>query len=306
MNILIITGGLSSERKISFMSAKQVKKALDKNGHKVRIYDFKNDYTSLKELALGVDVFFPVLHGEEGEGGTLHKFLSRLNKPVVGTRNYQALQKGWHKISFKKFCDQNEIPTAPWKIVKKNKEILTFEFPCVLKSSSGGSSREVVILRSKEDLRKYSCKKLLNDSGLIFVERYLPGIEVTVGILDKNALPLIEIIPPKGEWFDYRNKYLESTQEIPYAPSLDRRTYLKTQKMALKIHHLLDLGAYSRIDFIVSKNVPYVLEVNTIPGLTAKSLFPKAAQAEGISFAQLAEKLVRLALKTEPYPPPGD
>lgn len=304
MNILIITGGLSSERNISLISAKQVKEALGKNGHKVRVYDFKNDYVSLKRAVPNVDVFFPVLHGEEGEGGTLHKFLSGLDKPIVGTRNYKALQKGWHKIPFKKFCDQNEIPTAPWKIIKNRKDILNFGFPSVLKSSSGGSSREVIILWSREDSRKYSCKKLLNTSGLIFVERYLSGIEVTVGILDKNALPLVEIIPPRGEWFNYRNKYSGGTQEIPFAPSLDRIIYYKTQKMALKIHQTLGLGTYSRIDFIVSKNVPYVLEVNMIPGLTAKSLFPKAAQAVGISFPQLTEKLVKLALSATP--PAGD
>src|SRR3989344_9207361 len=149
MRIILITGGNSSERKVSLKSAKNVKKALKENGHKVKLYDLRDGYEKLKETALQFDVLFPVLHGEEGEGGKLHEFLSKINKPIVGTRNYKGLQEAWYKIPFKKYCDTNGILTSPWKIVKTKQDIIDFGLPCVLKASNGGSSHEVVILKSE-------------------------------------------------------------------------------------------------------------------------------------------------------------
>ena len=131
----------------------------------------------------------------------------------------------------------------------------------------------------------------------LFVEKFLPGIEITVGILDNKALPVIEIVPAGGEWFDFESKYSDQTQEIPDAPSLTPKIRKVAQKIALLIHQKLQLGPYSRIDFIVSNNVPFILEVNTIPGLTPHSSFPKAAQAARMTFEQLVEKLVQLSLK---------
>lgn len=291
MKVLIVTGGTSSERRISFMSAKQVKKALESIGHKVKLFDLKNGYPELKKIAKDFEVVFPVIHGEEGEGGSLQKFLSTLEVPFVGG-DPKGFKIGWYKIPFKKFCQQNNIPTSKWKKIKTKDDIIRFGFPSVLKSSAGGSSREVVILKSPWDLQNYLCKKLLKSDLPLFVEKYLPGVEVTVGILRNQALPVVEIIPPEGGWFDYQNKYWGKTEEIPHAPSIAPSLRKLTQQIALKIHQTLNLGPYSRIDFIVSEGKPYILEVNTIPGLTSSSLFPKAAQATGISFPKLLDKII--------------
>ena len=294
--ILIITGGSSSERRISFMSAKQVKKGLEEEKHKVKLFDFKKGKKELKKLSKDFDVIFPVVHGEEGEGGDLQQFLKKLNKPYVGG-DYKGYKKGWYKIPFKKWCDDNQILTAAWKKVKSIKDIKNFGLPSVLKSSSGGSSREVVILKSLKDLKGYLCRKLLKSKLPLFMEKYLPGVEVTVSILQNKALPVIEIVPPEGGWFDYKNKYWGETQEIPFAPSVKEKVQKQAQKIALKIHQALNLGPYSRIDFIVSNSKPYVLEVNTIPGLTASSLFPKAAAAAGLPFPKLLDKMIQMSLK---------
>lgn len=294
MKVLLITGGTSSERRISLMSARQVKKGLLETGHKVEFFDLKKRYPALKKLFSKFDVFFPVLHGEEGEGGNLQKFLAKSKKPYVGG-DPKGFQKGWFKIPFKRFCDRNKIMTAPWKIVKSSEDIEKFGLPTVLKSSSGGSSREVVILKSAQDLKRKACQDLLKSGYQLFVEKYLPGTEVTVAIFGNQALPVIEIVPPKDGWFDYKNKYSGATQEIIGAPSLDEKLKDKIQQIALTIHQKFNLGPYSRIDFIVFRNIPYVLEINTIPGLTSQSLFPKAAQAVGISFPKLLDKMVRMA-----------
>jgi D-alanine-D-alanine ligase len=297
MDILLITGGISSERTVSFKSAKEVKKALLANNYRVKVYDLKNGYSPLLEMAKKFDTIFPVLHGEEGEGGSLHKFLAKTKKPIVGTRDCRVLEKGWHKIPFKKFCDENKIINSPWRIIKSKEDIVKFGFPCVLKGSSGGSSKEVVIIKSRKDLNKNSFITLLNSNKPLFTEKYIQGTEVTVGILDNKALPILEIIPPKGQWFSYKNKYIPETQEIPHAPSVEKSLRNKICDIALDIHQKLNLGSYSRIDFIVANNIPYALEVNTIPGLTANSLFPKEAKAAGISFPEVIRTLVELSIK---------
>lgn len=305
MKILIISGGISSERKISLLSAKSVKAGLEANEHQVKIFDLKKGYLALKKISQSYDVIFPVIHGEEGEGGKLHKFLASLDKPYVGGE-YKSYQQGWYKIPFKEFCDKNRIPTSPWKRIRTTEDIINFGFPSVLKASAGGSSREVIVLKSEKEAKSPGVIKLLELKDELMVESFLPGIEVTVGILNGQALPVIEIRPPEGKWFDYKNKYSGASQEIPHAPSLDKKMRHEVHKTALKIHQLLNLGPYSRIDFIVSnlavhpkggRLIPYVLEVNTISGWTSESLFPKAAKAAGLSFEQLVEKLVQISLK---------
>ncbi len=295
MNVLIITGGNSSERTVSLRSAKEVQKALLENGHKVKFYDLKKGYEGILKVSVDFDVLFPVLHGEEGEGGKLHKFLSQIKKPIVGTRNYKNLDIAWHKITFKKYCRKFGIKTASWKQVNNNFDILSFGFPCVLKTIDGGSSKEVVILKDKSDLNKFAFRKIMRLKSKKFVERYLSGIEITVGVLNGKALPVIEIVPTKGTWFNFENKYDGSTQEIPFAPSLSKEKQKNVQEIALKIHRDFDLGIYSRSDFIISDDIIYALEVNTIPGLTAQSLMPKAALAAGISFNEFLEILLKTA-----------
>lgn len=296
--VLIVSGGTSSERKISLISAQGVKKGLEENGFKVYIFDLKKGYLALEKVVQDFDVIFPVIHGEEGEGGKLHKFLSELGKPYVGG-NWDSFQKGWYKVPFKKFCEENSIPSAPWKIVKRVEDIRIFGFPCVLKASAGGSSKEVIILKLEKQLNSSAIQKLFKLEDQLFVEKFIPGVEVTVGILDNQALPVLEIVPPEGKWFDYKNKYSGTTKEIVNAPSLSEKERQQTQELALKIHQKLNLGSYSRIDFIINDGKPYALEVNTIPGWTPESLFPKAAKAVGISFPKLVKKLIDISFNKQ-------
>lgn len=295
MRILILSGGNSSERTVSLTSARTVKKALQENGHKVKLYDLRQGYQNIISEAKNFDVLFPVLHGEEGEAGPLHKFLVKIGKPIVGTRNYKGLSEAWNKIPLKKYCDKNGIKTPGWAIVKNKEDVIKFGFPCVLKASNGGSSREVVILKTAKDMQNGDFKKLVKLDMPLFVEKYFKGIEVTVGILDGKVLPFIEIVPPKNSWFSYENKYDGSTQEIPFAPSVPKARQQKIAKIFLKIQNHFNLGTYSRTDFIVAGGIPYVLDVNTIPGLTPGSLFPKQALAAGLSFPQMLEKLINCA-----------
>lgn len=290
MRILIISGGDDSERRISLMSAKQVKKALESTGNEVKIFDLRDGQAKLRSEAVNFDVLFPVLHGEQGESGQLQKFLKTLKTPFVG-QDLNLEMSEWYKIPFKKWCNQNQILTADWTEIKTKSDILKFGLPAVLKSSAGGSSREVAVIKSKADLYTYHVNKILKLNNLM-VERYLEGVEITVGIFLGKPLPVVEIVPEAGQWFDYKNKYWGKTQEIVNAPSLTEKQRQEAQAIALRIHQKLGLGPFPRIDFIVSKGEPYVLEFNTIPGVTNVSLLPKASQAEGVSFEQMCQKLV--------------
>jgi len=305
MNILLITGGLSSERSVSLISAKEVKEALEENLHKVKIFNIKHGTDEMLKLIKNCDLVFPVLHGEEGEGGGLQKFLQKSDKPYVGG-DPVGLKTGWYKIPFKEFCDKNNIPTAPWEKIKNIQDVIDCGLPCVAKSTNGGSSKEVAILKTKEDLKQKIFLNLFKLNQPLYVEKFLPGIEITVGILGNEALPVVEIVPPGGSWFNFKNKYSGETKEIVDTPNLTPKIKKQAQKIALKIHQTLNLGPYSRIDFIISKQPshsssgevkPYVLEVNIIPGMTPNSLFPKAAKAAGYPFPQLIKKLVDLSLK---------
>jgi D-alanine-D-alanine ligase len=295
MKVLLVTGGNSSERVVSLNSSKNVKKALEENGHTVKQYDLKKGYEPIIKLAESFETIFPILHGEEGEGGKLHKHLNKIKKPIVGTRNHTGMKNGWYKIPFKKFTTKAGLPTSPWKEIKNEKDIIKFGFPCVLKASNGGSSREVVILRSAKDLKETDTKQLLKSDNALYVEKLITGPEITVGILNNKALPVLEIVPPKGSWFNYKNKYSPETKEIPFAPSVPQNLQQKAQEVALEIHRHFNLGTYSRIDFMTTKDEVYVLEVNTIPGLTSESLMPKAAKAGGLNFNQFLEALLNKA-----------
>jgi D-alanine-D-alanine ligase len=295
MKVLLITGGDSSEREVSLKSAENVEKALKQNGHQIYHYDLLKGHDPLRKLANSYDVLFPVLHGEEGEGGILHKYLVGLGKPIVGTRNYRGLERGWYKLPFKQFCDTEGIKTSPWKIIKKKQDVLDFGFPSVLKASNGGSSREVVILKNEFDLESDDAKNLLKNGKELYAEKFQEGKEVTVGILDDEPLPIIEIVPPQGSWFSFENKYTSGTKEIPFAPSINKDLQEEIQATTLKIHKELNLGSISRTDFIVVGEEFYALEVNTIPGLTSGSLMPKMAEAAGMSFNEFVEKLLKSA-----------
>lgn len=307
MNILVISGGISSERKISLISGKEVKKGLEEIGHKVKFYDLKNGYGPIKKMSAGFELVFPVIHGEEGEGGKLNQFLKELKIPYVGG-DPNGLKKGWYKIPFKRWCNKNNVDTSEWKEIKSERDLQKFGFPSVLKSSNGGSSREVVILNAVGDLKKKETQKLLKSKDKLFAEKFLKGVEITVAVLGSEALPVLEIVPPENSWFDYKNKYSGETKEIPFAPSVDKKIQEMAQKVALKIHKEFKLGQFSRTDFIVtrqedsegkftvSNGKPFILEVNTIPGLTPNSLFPKAALSKGLKFPQLLDKIVRLVL----------
>lgn len=306
LKVAVLMGGTSSERDISLISGKEVAKALDRKKYQVEIYDPATDLIKLAEEKDQIDLAFPVLHGPGGEDGTIQGYLELLKLPYVGSRVLASALAMDKEVS-KKVYQQSGIliPQANIYHLKDKINLSKIKLPCVVKPVSQGSSVGTNIVKSKVSLEK-SIEEAFDFEERIMIEEYIEGTEVTGPVLGNEkpiALPVIEIIPPKGKFFDRQVKYDGSTEEIVPA-RLSKELTKRIQNIAVKAHQALGCRGFSRTDMMVRKSEVrsrkseiYVLETNTIPGMTAESLFPKAARAAGISFSQLLDKLIELALK---------
>lgn len=299
LNVAVLAGGPGSEREVSLNSAKGVMGALEGRVGSVRLVDVKG---SGFELPPSTDIAFNVIHGTFGEDGDLQAELESRGIPYTGARETSS-RLAFDKIASKaRFRDAKVQTPGEWIIPVKNaaasREAVTF--PCVVKPPSEGSSVGVHILQEPgawdaavEDAGKF-CDELL-------VEEFIAGKELTVGVLDDTALPVIHIQPRSG-FYDIKNKYPWMTGEGGtdyFCPAdLSPEVTAAVQTMSLEAHRSLGIEVYSRVDVLLreSDQEPFILEVNTIPGMTESSLLPKAAAAAGIDFATLCLKIITVSL----------
>lgn len=297
MKILVLGGGQPPEREISFRSAKNVDQALKRAGFATLFFDPKAGVEGLLELAEKADLVFPILHGPGGEDGTIQAVLEKHRIKYLGSKP-QALKNTIDKTVLKKLCVDNQIKTPRWKEVdlRTLHESGLVKKPFVLKPIKGGSAIDAFIIR-RLPVDFSTIDKTIAKHKKMLLEEFIEGKEIAVGILDGRALPVVEIIPPKGEEFDFINRYNGRTQELCPPISIPEYTQKKTQETALKVHKIAGCRHLSRIDMIIRKDQIYVLELNSIPGMTNESLYPKEAQAAGMSFEDLVKELVNLVLK---------
>ncbi len=305
LKVALLCGGKSSEREISFKSGRQVKAALPADKYEVIIYDPAKDLAKLVQDASNIDVALVMLHGRYGEDGTVQGLLDLLGIPYQCS-GVLASALAMDKIMAKRIFRLVGLQ-VPKDIVLNQGEnyqpaeiILRLGLPLVVKPSDGGSSIALNLVKTEAELTKAVADALVH-SKTVLIEEYIEGREITGGVLgnkDLIALPLVEIVPQGGhEFFDYEAKYTPGlTREICPAP-LPEEITIKAKKCALKAHQALGCKGYSRTDMIIRGNEIYVLELNTIPGMTEISLFPQAARAMGIGFSELLEKLIALALE---------
>jgi len=305
LKIALLAGGTSSEREVSLKGAEAVKKAFKKLGHKFEFFDPAKDLPILAQKVKEFDCAFLVMHGSGGEDGTLQGFLDSINLPYQGAGvlgSALAMHKGLSKEIYKNaglkvpegkvfFRDEN------FENIKKYAEKLGY--PLVVKPATQGSSIGLSIVKKEEEL-KPACQKAFEIDNEILLEEYLKGREITVGVLENKPLPVVEIIPKFSEIFDYKTKYTPGFAEEICPANLPQEITEKAQKYALKAHKALRLRHYSRTDMIVVENEVYVLETNTIPGMTETSLLPLSARVAGYSFEELIQKLLELVLKENP------
>lgn len=301
LRIAVLFGGFSSEREISLKSGEAVSNALESLGHQVFRVDVRDH--QLKELdSLELDVAFIALHGTFGEDGEIQKLLQDRGIPYTGSGPV-ASKNAMDKLISKALFLKHGIPTPPYIVVNKDTTfpdaehaILSFGLPVVIKPRAEGSSLGVTIVRERKKIAE-ALNTALAFQDTALVEKYIKGREITVGILEERALPLIEI-RPRQEFFSYNAKYHDPETEYIVNPILPPERYALMQDLAVRAHRTLGCEMFSRVDMILSdEGEPFVLEVNAIPGLTLRSLVPKAARAAGIEFPQLCQRLVILAIE---------
>jgi D-alanine-D-alanine ligase len=247
------------------------------------------------------DFVFLNLHGAPGEDGLIQAMLDRLGTPYQGSGpsgSMLALNKAASKALFV----QHNLPTPPWFFIPHATQddfIRPFGPPYVVKPNLGGSSLGIEVVHMPEAFQP-AVRSILAQGREVLVERYQPGLEVTCAVLGDEALPLILIRPGAGsDFFDYQSKYVPGqAEEICPAP-LPRDVGRGIQAMALHAHRILGLRGYSRADFILHEGEAYLLEVNTLPGMTATSLLPQAAMVHGLDFDNLLSRLIELGMEKD-------
>lgn len=349
MKIVVLAGGISSERNVSLVTGTEVCRALRKRGHKAVLVDMflglenyngsvedifdepdglcanvsisntEPDLEGLKksrkltsnsvfgedvlEACKLADIVFLGLHGACGEDGRVQATFDLLGIPYTGA-GYLSSGMAMDKAITKRFMDSAGIANAPWseytydaadipEIIEKT------NVPCVIKVVNGGSSLGLAMADTKEELEN-ALHEMLKYGNHIIIEKKLKGRELTVGVMGDKYLPAVEIIPKSGAFFDYEAKYqANGSLEICPAEITDEQWH-SMGKDAVKLFKELGLSVYSRADFILDEDGNHwCLEINTLPGMTPASLFPKEAAAIGMEYGELCEKIIELSLKAK-------
>jgi D-alanine-D-alanine ligase len=293
--IAVLAGGDSPEREVSLRSGAAVARALEAAGHSVRMFDPAHEKL---ETLTGCDVVFPVLHGAGGEDGSIQNELEALNLAYVGS-GVAASELCFDKDLYRQKVIAGGFSMPHGAVIRYQDYLQSplSKVKHVLKPVTGGSSIDTIIVRDMSSTPQDSIKEVFERYPTMLVEELIEGIEMTVGVLGDTVLPIIEIIPPADGEFDYENKYNGATREVVPPENITPAIQEAAKDMALQVHKLTGCRDFSRTDIMCDKNGNlFLLETNTIPGMTDQSLFPKMAAAAGISMSELCDRLVQMAL----------
>jgi D-alanine-D-alanine ligase len=294
LKITVMLGGPSAEREVSLRSGAQVAKALRSLGHDVHELDPREPGWKLPP---GTDVVFLALHGTYGEDGTVQTELEKLGVTYTGC-DAEASRIGFNKALTKECCVAAAVPTARFTVIEKPTASwpMGWNPPVVLKPLRQGSSVGLQFVERVEEWAKSLAEAMRHDTQVL-VEEKISGCECTVGILGDQVLPILEVRPKSGI-YDYKTKYTPGTTEYFCPAPLDATTAKRVADAALGAFKAIGGRDYSRVDVMVRTNgEPVVLEVNTLPGMTETSSLPKVAGVAGISYAELCQRMVDLAMR---------
>ena len=347
MKIVVLAGGLSTERDVSFKTGEMVTKALRENGHQVILLDVFMGYSDKEEDLTGIfdraeavsvkvaaipetapdlekvkaqrkdqsdnffgpnvielcrmaDIVFMALHGENGENGKIQAAFDLFGIRYTGT-GYLGSALAMNKGMAKQLFLENGIPTPRGTSLKRGEDAAKIEtcgihFPCVVKPCSGGSSIGVSIVHDKAEYEQ-ALKEAFRWENELVIEEYVKGREFSVGVIDFQALPIIEIAPVEG-FYDYKNKYKAGSTVETCPAELSEQITKEMQGYAEKVAEVLGLNTYSRTDFLLdAEDHFFCLEANTLPGMTPTSLLPQEAKVTGVDFNQLCEKLIESSMR---------
>jgi len=291
--IAVLMGGLSAEREISLRTGRAVLAALQQGGYLAVEIDAGRDLAA-RLAAEGIETAFIALHGRFGEDGTVQGLLELLGIPYTGS-GVMASSVAMDKVTTKKILLYHELPTPAFDVFRRGDDAEAFlsrrrHFPLVVKPAREGSTIGVSIVGNAQELRA-GLESALSHDELVLVEDFIKGLEVTVGVLEGEALPVIQVVP-KGGFYDFQAKYTAGQTEYLVPAPLEPALYERLQQVAVAAFRALGCAGAARVDFMVREREFYCLEVNTIPGMTETSLLPKAARQAGISFGELVLRIL--------------
>jgi D-alanine-D-alanine ligase len=331
MRITVLTGGATAERTVAFAGAAQVVAALRGRGHQVHVVDIAGGVLSPEEetrllvpqvgtvlpdtsglaaderrmlcgglaglaVVQGADVVFPVVHGGAGEGGLLQAVLEMIGVPYTGSGPLGSALAVDKDLSKRLFRDAG-VPVPEWRMTPPAEPAdaaAELGWPVIVKPSKQGSTVGLTLVKRKPDLAAAVAEAVRWDDE-VMIEQFIPGRELTVGVLGDEALPVGEIVP-RHELFDYECKYTPGMSEEIFPAALEAKIARRVQALAVAAHRALKLGGYSRIDFrLGARGDIFCLEANNLPGMTGTSLFPQAARAAGIEYPDMCERICHLA-----------
>lgn len=346
-NVVILMGGASSEREVSLVTGRSVMEAIDTARYRARALEvgaMGRNASSLRasvgggsRLGIGLqdepsiegpdafslarellsggsapDVVFIAMHGRYGEDGAVQGMLETLGIPYTGS-GVLASALAMDKVATKRLLQSEGLPTPAWCVVDATSPEIpdvgeTIGFPVIVKPNREGSTIGVTLVNTQDEVAQAVEEALRHDNSAL-IEKFVTGMEITVGILEEHtlalrqrrpfALPVIEICPKSG-FYDYEAKYTAGLTEKIVPARLDKATTRLVQDMSVRVHGLLGCLGMSRVDLIVTDEGPTILEVNTIPGMTPTSLLPRAAAAVGISFTELISRIIESGLAEGP------
>ncbi|MFC2077187.1 D-alanine--D-alanine ligase [Candidatus Bipolaricaulota bacterium] len=303
----VLAGGDSPEREVSLVSGEHVKRALESLGYDAQLI-ITEELDDLFPALDGIDVVFNCLHGGSGEDGTVQLFLDVMGIPYAGS-GAQACARAMDKVQAKSIFGTMRVPTPPWLSLDNGDPVAlvdrireAFSSPFVVKPTHLGSTIGVTVVENADDLPT-AVEDVFDRHGTVLVESYIAGRELTVGILLRDGeevpLPVIEIRTPDA-LFDYQAKYTDGIAEFVVPAQIPDDVAREVQAISLRAHQTLGCYGFSRVDLRLSEDgAPYVLEVNTLPGMTPISDLPRAAAAAGIRFEQLVEMMLKTSAKED-------
>ncbi|MGV3150752.1 D-alanine--D-alanine ligase [Sarcina ventriculi] len=297
MRIGVLMGGISTERDVSLETGKAIVNNINKKKYEVVpiIIDKKEDVLA---KCNNIDFAFLALHGKFGEDGSVQKILEVLNIPYSGC-NALSSSICMDKDIAKKIMVSQNIKTPKWISIKSVNDIdydyiKKMKYPIFIKPNSGGSSVATFLIEKEENVKKAVETVLLYDK-IAIIEEYIKGDEITCPILNGKVLPILAI-KPKGKFFDLKSKYTDS-EAYEYVVNFNENMQKKIETIALNAYDSLRCSVYARVDMIIKDGESYVLEVNTLPGMTKNSLFPKSCNSINIDFSTLLDLIIEYSLK---------
>lgn len=285
MKIAVVMGGISSEREISLKSGQAVLNALLELGYDAYPMVLNKEDMMEKLTTWDYDLAYLVLHGEYGEDGRVQAVLDIIGKPYTGS-GFTASAVSMDKVITKKIVEAAGVRVA--KSFNSVRETKKENYPIVIKPALEGSSVGLYICQTKKSAEE-AVKAL--EGKKIVIEEFVKGEELTVGVLDKEALGVLKIKPKSGV-YDFKSKYTKGETEYEYPAKIDKKLYKEAMKISEKAYEVLELNGAARVDLILLEDRLYFLEVNTIPGMTETSLLPKIASLKGYDFKGLVGKVI--------------